>query len=220
METTQDTKQVMAAIGTVQEAVGGMAKDDAAETKMFTTRFHSLNLVLSKLKPACRKEGLVFMQGGAAGGGVTTRITHLESGEWVQTIMDLPPSKQDPQAGASAVTYGRRIALCAAFGICETKDDDGMMASGAEKPESAMEEMGQLVQGMEDGALSYFIKVGWLKTGQELKDLSDRHARSAVKRSSRFTDAVAEHMNDIAQAESIKDDPRPVNEFGEDEVPF
>ena len=60
------------------------------------------------------------------GMGVCTRLMHV-SGQWLEDQFILPMVKRDPQAGASSLTYARRISLSAIAGI-PTADDDAESA--------------------------------------------------------------------------------------------
>ena len=60
----------------------------------------------------------------------TTRVTHAESGEWVESISEIPTRKIDPQGFGSSVTYARRYCLSPLIGIVVDDDDDGNAGSG------------------------------------------------------------------------------------------
>lgn len=61
------------------------------------------------------------------GVGVETMLVH-ESGQWLSGSYTLPLAKSDPQAAGSAITYARRYALLAIFGLAP-EDDDGNAAT-------------------------------------------------------------------------------------------
>lgn len=61
--------------------------------------------------------------------GLLTRLVHTESGEFQETILNMPLTKNDAQGVGSALTYARRYAICTILGIV-TEDDDGNGASG------------------------------------------------------------------------------------------
>lgn len=54
-----------------------------------------------------------------------TRLIHSETGEFIESTMPLILAKNDPQGQGSAITYARRYALAAIFGVTGEKDDDG-----------------------------------------------------------------------------------------------
>ena len=60
---------------------------------------------------------------------VGTMVMH-ESGEWIEyDPICLKPVKNDPQAVGSTITYAKRYALSAIFGITSDNDDDGNEAT-------------------------------------------------------------------------------------------
>lgn len=89
--------------------------------------------------------------------GVKTTLYH-ESGEFIESNLELPLVKNDPQSAGSAITYARRYALMAIVGLCP-EDDDG---------ETAMERKPQ--------ESSY-------KSKETAYDRSDREARDLAKQS-------------------------------------
>ena len=57
-----------------------------------------------------------------------------ESGEWIEyDPIKMKPVKNDPQSIGSAITYAKRYALSAIFGITSDQDDDGNEATQAKK---------------------------------------------------------------------------------------
>lgn len=55
-----------------------------------------------------------------------TRLIHA-SGEWLESEIQMPLAKSDPQGYGSALTYARRYSLAAMLGIIQ-EDDDGEAA--------------------------------------------------------------------------------------------
>ena len=58
---------------------------------------------------------------------LVTKLVHAESGEWQESLLVMPLSKNDPQGYGSALTYARRYGLSSMIGLV-TEDDDGNMA--------------------------------------------------------------------------------------------
>jgi len=105
--------------------VGGVRKD--ARNPHFKNDYASLEAVSEATRPILAKHGLGVIQGPGDFDGkalsVTTRILHT-SGEWIESVVQIPLSKADAQGAGSAVTYGRRYALMAMLGVAPV-DDDG-----------------------------------------------------------------------------------------------
>lgn len=64
---------------------------------------------------------------------VTTTLLH-ESGEFIESTIEMTPMDARPQSDGSAITYARRYALAAMVGVCQD-DDDGNDASGRGEPQ-------------------------------------------------------------------------------------
>lgn len=58
-----------------------------------------------------------------------TRLTHVATGEFVESSCPLSAGKDTPQAQGSALTYLRRYMLTSALTITAEKDDDGARGS-------------------------------------------------------------------------------------------
>lgn len=56
-----------------------------------------------------------------------TRLWHVPSGEWLDSVMELQAEKAGMQPMGSAITYARRYALKSLFGMVDV-DDDGKKA--------------------------------------------------------------------------------------------
>lgn len=74
--------------------------------------------------------------------GDTILITKLlhSSGQWLAGEMKVAPTRSDPQAQGSALTYARRQAFCGIVGITQT-DDDGQAATNAPAAQSIKTEL-------------------------------------------------------------------------------
>ena len=115
--------------------------------------------------------------------GLSTRIIH-ESGEWIEDFAEFPLTDMKgvnkSQAAGAAITYFRRYALCAAFGITGDKDTDAsdkdMDCSNTEPPElnSAKNTLKKLLS---EGALTdnkeYRDMAYKVLEGNSLKDINN-----------------------------------------------
>lgn len=99
-------------------------------------RYASLAAVLNVVKPALVKHGLILCQSQEVEGvpqGVfrlNTELAHLESGQGMCILTDIPLGKADAQGVGSAFTYARRYALMGLFNLVAEEDDDGNKACG------------------------------------------------------------------------------------------
>jgi hypothetical protein len=103
--------------------MGGAVKGSA--NPFFKSSYADLTSVIKAIKEPCFKHGLSYVQLPHRDGnsiGVVTRLIHT-SGQWLEHEFTLPMVKGDPQAAGSAITYARRYALQALFGIPAVDDD-------------------------------------------------------------------------------------------------
>ncbi|OJG12976.1 hypothetical protein RU94_GL001675 [Enterococcus asini] len=87
--------------------------------------------------------GLSYSQEATSEGNYISVATHVfhESGQFISfDPLSLPATKADAQGFGSAVTYAKRYALSAVFGITSDQDDDGNATSGNNAPKNANEE--------------------------------------------------------------------------------
>jgi hypothetical protein len=138
IETSNEIKHISAALLKFQGLVGGVGKSSA--NPHFKSRYANLETVVDTARPELQAVGIVFMQsGGAIVDGVmamTTRLTHADSGEWIQGTMDICLGKRDPQGVGSAQTYAQRYHLMAMLGLPPVDDDgEGAIDRNNTRPE-------------------------------------------------------------------------------------
>jgi len=120
----------------VQETIGPLIW---AESENQFNKYASLGGLLAKIQPILVKYQFKLNQGagkvnirndigGKAFLPIWTRVTHVPTGQWQRVWVEMPMIKFDPQAYGTLMTYGRRYALVAYFGLAST-DDDGLLAS-------------------------------------------------------------------------------------------
>jgi len=134
MITTSETiGKIAAALSAASADIGAAQKD--AKNPHFKASYATLESAINASKNALQAQGVFVVQspGELSQTGalrIVTRLVH-SSGEWLETVCDIPLQKKDSQGVGSAVTYGRRYGLMAALNI-PASDDDGNEAS---KPE-------------------------------------------------------------------------------------
>jgi len=100
--------------------------------------FADLPAIFEVINPLMKKHGLGFTQL-LTGISIKTIIFHIESGQTIESITDIPQGvtlakMNDFQVLGSAITYIRRYALSAALGLVTDKDTD---AAGEQSPKAA-----------------------------------------------------------------------------------
>ena len=127
MKTSESVKSIFGAMVKAQ----GKVKNLYPEAKGYGYDYVPLESVIDMLKAVLPEYGLCVVQLPSGGSvdtvGLTTRIIH-DSGEWIESEAVFPLTDMKgvnlSQKGGAAITYARRYALCAAFGITGDKDID------------------------------------------------------------------------------------------------
>lgn len=124
-----DTSPLYAAMALAFTELEGALK--TSNNPHFKSKYADLGNVIDAIKPALAKHGLFFWQVShdtPDGAMIETVIGHKSGGERSLGKLFIPASKKDAHGFGSALTYARRYALMAAFGI-PAEDDDGNAAS-------------------------------------------------------------------------------------------
>lgn len=95
----------------------------------FKSSFATLDDIVGTIKEPMEKAKLSYMQMPTGENQLVTILMH-ESGEFMESIVKMKPTKDDPQGQGSAITYMRRYSLSAMLGLATEEDDDGNGASG------------------------------------------------------------------------------------------
>ena len=136
MKKSDSISELAKAFAKTQQELKQPLKD--AKNPFFKSTYVPLENVAESITETATKNGLSFSQEPSFDDGmvtVTTLVMH-NSGEWIEYApLKLKPVKNDPQAYGSAITYAKRYALSAIFGITSDKDDDGNEATQPQKPQ-------------------------------------------------------------------------------------
>ena len=136
MEKSQSIVNIAKALSQFHTMMGKVNKD--ATNPFFNSKYASLSNILEAIKTPLLESGLSFTQFPTGQNGLTTVLMHSESGEYMQTDYFMNPTKSDPQAQGSAISYMRRYALAAVLGLNIDDDDDANAAThGASTPQEA-----------------------------------------------------------------------------------
>ena len=111
-------------------AIGKVTKN--ANNPHFKKSYADLNAIIEAVEPILLENGLLLLQP-IHGNSVCTQIIDVESGNMMESCMDLPIGL-DPQKMGSAITYYRRYTLQSILSL-QAVDDDGNMASQPVKEE-------------------------------------------------------------------------------------
>lgn len=128
MEQSEQIDLLLTAVNEMQKERLFALKDSA--NPFFKSRYADLSSCWEAGRDPLTKNGLSVIQmtdyDDQGRPVIVTTLGH-KSGQWMRGRLLMIPAKDDPQGVGSAITYGRRYALCGALGICPD-DDDGEMA--------------------------------------------------------------------------------------------
>lgn len=119
--------EIAKAMLAVQKAIKPALK--GAENPFYHSKYATLESVWDACREALQDNGISVIQGGEVVDGKPCMKTILlhESGESIESVYLMAPTKDDPQAMGSAITYMRRYSLASMVGVVTT-DDDGEAA--------------------------------------------------------------------------------------------
>jgi hypothetical protein len=127
MEQSTEIKELLAALCNVQGEMPTMPKDKKGYSYMYT----DFDTIVTTIKPLLKKNNIGFMQALTMVGdspAITTRI-FSQSGQYIQDTVTLPKVEMKGTTAAqnmgASITYMKRYALCAMFGITADEDVDG-----------------------------------------------------------------------------------------------
>jgi hypothetical protein len=159
-----------AALAKFQGQVHGATKN--ATNPHLRNKYADLASIWEAIREALTAHGLSVVQLPAPGDNGTlrlhTRLLH-ESGEWLESEIQMPLGKQDPQGYGSALTYARRYGLAALLGIVQ-EDDDAEGAMKRSEPAKAASKKPQTFDGGSTPEQQKLIgeliaKLGWTSEG-------------------------------------------------------
>lgn len=135
MKKSETLTEFSKAFAKTQQEMKQPLKD--ANNPFFKSKYVPLENVVEAITESASKNGLSFTQfpSSDVDGNVTvgTLVMH-SSGEWIEyDPIRMKPVKNDPQSIGSAITYAKRYALSAIFGITSDPDDDGNEATQTKK---------------------------------------------------------------------------------------
>lgn len=121
------SEQIDKIAGALSKAQGEMsfAKKDATNL-FFKSKYADLASVWSACRDVLSKNGLAVVQTTLPTDGKTISVRTLlihSSGQWFRGTLTMLPTKIDPQAIGSCLTYARRYALASIVGVSPEDDD-------------------------------------------------------------------------------------------------
>ena len=126
---------VLKALLSAKQEIGKVAKN--AKNPHFKNTYADINALLEAVEPILLDKGLLLIQP-INDGKVSTIIIHAESGEQMESSIELP-TLSNPQQMGSAITYYRRYTLQSLLSL-QAEDDDANTASKTPAPKTITNE--------------------------------------------------------------------------------
>ena len=127
MKTSDTINEIATALNKAQSEMTGAKK--GAKNPFFKSSYSDLSMIMEAISNPFADNGLSFIQAAEMNEmkvAVTTRIMH-NSGQYIESVTELPPTKNDAQGVGSAISYAKRYGLQALAGV-PSVDDDGQDA--------------------------------------------------------------------------------------------
>lgn len=169
-------ESLAAALARLQAELPEVGKENTADAGSYSYSYADLASCSRAIMPLLAKHGLSFSAKPTfvEGGFRLVYILRHESGEADEGQYPLPdPVRSTPQQIGSAITYGRRYALCAVTGLAPAQDDDdGKAAHDAHDRAAEREREEERRRGQAQEFIADFIRrVGEASTTVELAAL-------------------------------------------------
>lgn len=142
MNRSESIKELTAALVSFHAKAGKVRKD--SKNPFFKSKYASLENILDAVQPILVECGLSLMQFPTNRHELTSLLSHI-SGEWIESTYEMIPTKNDPQALGSVITYQRRYAIGSILNLNIGDDDDGNEASKPQKKEDMQKELFQAI---------------------------------------------------------------------------
>lgn len=118
-------KEIFKKLSKAKKEIGSIYKTE--ENPFYKSKYFDINALLKQVEPILDNNQLLLLQP-IIEGKVKSIIYDIETGDSVDSFIDLP-GIEDPQKMGSAITYYRRYTLQSLLAL-EAEDDDGNKASG------------------------------------------------------------------------------------------
>ena len=207
MRTSESLKNIFTAIIKARPEIAPIARTKSARNYKYAT----LDSVIELLSLVLPKHGLGWIQTISTEDGKPVLITRAihESGEWIEDALALPQTKlagganESQELGAS-ITYFKRYALSALFGIATDEDTDGVADVRERKQQvkaqarAAREEQKTEDAGREEAELISVRNTGNEAIDQEISQLILRRYKGRAL----FSEKTIQWLNNIIETKS------------------
>jgi hypothetical protein len=183
---TSDDRRFNNALFRAQSEIEALIDADA-HNPFHKSRYTTLGMLLSVVRPVLKKHQLIIKQGAGkvfAHKGdkgiiyflpVFMEIVHAPSCERERQMVEIPLTKIDPQAIGVAITYGRRYLVQSYFGIASMDDDAASAVQKRLDKDDANDAVSGIIEKIKECASVAELEK-WAKANKDgLNALSDEH---------------------------------------------
>jgi hypothetical protein len=170
-------KNLFKSLANFQQEVPVILKD----TQAYGYKYADLPEIFKVINPLLKKHGIGFAQP-IEGNSIKTIIFHIESGETLESITEIPQNVElkgmnSFQVLGSAITYIRRYALSSILGLITDKDTDASGEQVKDAPKAKNEVNAELPWLNENTAEFTKVKEA-LKNGYSIEDVKKKYKLS------------------------------------------
>lgn len=128
--TSQNLSSILLALSEFGLECPIISKTSTATGKKFSYKYADLQEIQKTISPILLKNGLWYFQCNVGCGGLLTRVYHIESNEYIESVCNMDASTYSAQELGSLMTYLRRYSLYSILNLqVSDDDDDGAVAS-------------------------------------------------------------------------------------------
>lgn len=157
-----DHKSLAEALAAFQGEAPKLHKGETAQAGSYSYKYVDLADIVAVIQPLMKEHGLswsTFPCIGSDGRPALRYALRHTSGDMESDTMPLMLAKADAQGLGSAISYGRRYALCAVLNLVADADDDGAAATAAAR--QPRRQASQLPAGMVNQLRQAYVETGW-----------------------------------------------------------
>jgi len=214
MKTSEQINEIAKAMAIAQNEMKPAVKDSL--NPHFKSKYSNIESVWDAIRMPMTSNGLTIWQDVTTeerSVAITTRIVHI-SGQWVEFgPLAVPMAKIDAHGVGSAISYGKRYALCAAVGVVSgDEDDDGNLAIVQPK-KITLENVEEVkANGYADFCRRHKIGQDESEVWNYIKSLMEKQAKpeitvinAAVKNETGFMETFDKWKNQLMNQQAMKD---------------
>lgn len=140
-----------------KKQIGKVSKN--SKNPHFKNTYADINALIEAVEPILLECGLVLLQP-IENGKVITKVIDIDTGESIESTMELP-TLSNPQQMGSAITYYRRYTLQSLLSL-QAEDDDGNKASQPQpkvKPTLSTQQFEKAIERIINGEIELYGKL-------------------------------------------------------------